>query len=290
METRPYGPFPYLPIDERPKITWPNGAHVALWIVPNIEFFPLDQKISPEISSSVPDVPNWADRDYGARVGVFRMMEVMTRYGIRGTVALNSQVCDFYPQIVERCMKLDWEFMGHNQTNARRLDAIPPDTEKELIFDVFQRIESFTGQRPRGWLGSGLRETWNTLDYLIEAGCDYVADWPNDDQPYQMDIDGKQLVSIPYSHPNNDLQAFVRRSMSPEEFEQVIRRQFDTLYREGEESGRVMAICLHPYLIGVAHRIGCLDNALSYICNHDKVWHATGSEIIDHYLASGATF
>ena len=290
MKPQRYGPFPYTPIIDRPKITWPGGARLALWVIPNVEFFPLNEAIPPRGPETVPDIINWAPRDYGARIGIFRIMEVLSRYDVRGTVTLNSEVCEMYPEIVQEGMKLDWEYMGHNQSNARLLSKIPPETEKDLIFDVLDTIGKFTGTRPRGWLGSALNETWNTLDYLADAGVTYVADWVNDDQPYLMDIDGRQMVSIPYSHEINDIPAFVGHNRTPEEFDQMIRRQFDTLYREGAESGRVMAICIHPYLIGMPHRISCLDSALDYICSHEGVWRATGSEIVDHYLKSGATF
>ena len=289
MEPRKYGPFPYVPIHERPKLSWPDGAQLALWVAPNIEYFPLDEKVLFG-TGLVPDVIAWAPRDYGARIGVFRIMDVLSKYGIRGTVALNSDVCDAYPQIIEECVKLDWELMGHNQTNSRTLTQIDPATEGTVIKQTFDRIEQASGVRPRGWLSAALGETWNTLDHLIDSGCDYVCDWVNDDQPYLMDVDGRRLVSIPYSSETNDFGPFMRQGHTPEQFADTIRRQFDVLYEEGAESGRVMAICLHPFLTGVPHRIRALDSALDYICSHDKVWKATGSEIIDHYLNSGATF
>ena len=289
MEPRIYGPFPYVPIHQRPKITWPDGAHVALWVAPNIEFFPLDEKVWYG-TGLIPDVIAWAPRDYGARIGVFRIMDVLTKYGIRGTVALNSDVCDVYPQIVEECIKLNWELMGHNQTNSLPLTQMDPATEGDVIRATFDRIERAAGTRPRGWLGAALGETWHTLEFLIDAGCDYVCDWVNDDQPYLMNVEGKQIVSIPYSSETNDFGPYLRQGHTPQQFADTICRQFDVLYEEGAESGRVMAICLHPFLTGVPHRIRALDTSLEYICGHDKVWKATGSEIVDHYLASGATF
>ena len=180
--------------------------------------------------------------------------------------------------------------MGHNQSNSRTFNEVPDDDQRQVVLDTFARIEQATGSRPLGWLGAGLAENWNTLDYLVEAGCRYVCDFVNDDQPYLMDIGGKQLVSIPYSSECNDFGAFMRMGRTPEQFESTLKRQFDVLYEEGASSGRVMAICIHPFLIGVPHRIRALDAALDYICGHDHVWRATGSEIIDHYLASGATF
>ena len=289
MKPRSYGPFPYVPIHERPKIEWPGGAHVALWVAPNIEYFPLDEKVLFG-TGLVPDIISWAPRDYGARIGVFRIMDVLSKYGIRGTAALNSDVCDAYPQIIEECMRRDWELMGHNQTNSRTLTQIDPATEAAVIAGTFDRIEAATGVRPRGWLSAALGETWDTLDHLIDAGAEYVCDWVNDDQPYLMDVDGRRIVSVPYSSETNDFGPFLRLGHSPEQFADTLRRQFDVLYEEGAESGRVMAICLHPFLIGVPHRIRALDSALEYICGHDKVWKATGGEILDHYLASGATF
>ena len=288
MQPQRYGPFPYVPINRRPRIIWPNNARVALWVIPNIETFPLNEPM-PGGTGKAPDIINWAPRDYGNRVGIFRIMEVLARYGVRGTVALNSEVCDDYPQIVEDAVKLDWEFMGHNQSNSRYLHLMSPEEERRVVFNTFDQIEKATGTRPQGWLSSGLQESWQTLDYLVEAGAHYVADWVNDDQPYVMNVGGKRLCSIPYSTEINDLPQIIRAGRSPDEFERMIRRQFDTLYREGAQSGRVMAICLHPFVIGVPHRIGALDSALAYITGHEGVWLATGSEIIEHYVASSAT-
>ena len=293
MQPRRMGPFPFLPVGQRPRLTWPDSARVALWVIPNIEFFPLDEGIPPASargSGKIPDVPLYAVRDYGARVGVWRLMELLSGFGVRATVALNSDVCDAYPQIIDGAVKLGWEFMGHNERNTRRLNEIPPEDEPRVIQSTLATIEKATGKRPAGWLGSGLQETWKTLDYLVEAGVRYVADWVNDDQPYLMSLNGKQLVSLPYSYEINDKPAFEDHRRTAEEFDTVIRRQFDVLYREGAVSGRVMAIALHPYIIGVPHRIDALRSALDYICGHEGVWLATGEEIVNHYLASGSTF
>jgi allantoinase len=288
MEPRRTGPFPYVPINRRPKVSWPGGARVALWVIPNIEVFPLDEPV-PGGTGRAPDLINWAPREYGARVGIFRMMEVMARHGVRGTVALNSEVCDDYPEIIEDAKALDWEFMGHNQSNSRYLHLMEPEAERAVVNATFERIEAATGARPKGWLSSGLQESWHTLDYLLDAGATYVADWVNDDLPYLMDVGGRRIASIPYSTEINDLPQMLHKARSGEEFEGMIRRQFDTLYREGAEGGRVMAICLHPFVIGVPHRIGILDSALGYILGHEGVWCATGSEIVEHYLASDPT-
>ena len=290
MQPQRYGPFAYTPINRRPKVLWPEGNHLALWIIPNIETFPLNEPV-PGGTGVAPDIINWAPRDYGARVGIFRMMEVMEKHNIRGTVALNSEVCDDYPEIIEDSIALNWEFMGHNQSNSRYLHTMEDQPGRDLVGETLKHIEYSTGTRPKGWLSSGLQQNWTTLDALIDGGVKYVADFINDDQPYVMNVDGREICSIPYSAEINDLPQCLRMNRTADEFRKMICQQFDTLYRESVESGsgRVMAICLHPFVIGVPHRIGALDEALKYITGHKGVWCATGSEIVDHYQ-TGETF
>jgi len=286
MKPRSYGPFPYSPIIDRPRLEWPNGAHVALWIIPNIEYFSLEERPGGYGAGKVPDVVMWSERDYGNRVGVFRIMDVLDKYGMRGTVALNSNLCAEHPRIIEEGEKRKWEWMGHNESNTRRLNEAGPGEETKIIRNSLATIEKATGKRPKGWLSSGLQETWDTVDLLAEHGCQYVADWCNDDQPYAMTLDsGRPLIAMPYTQQLNDKSAIERRYNTADEFGQMICDQFDVLYREGAKSGRVMAIALHPYLIGVPHRIGAFDKALKYIFKHKKVWKATGSEIASHYVA-----
>jgi peptidoglycan/xylan/chitin deacetylase (PgdA/CDA1 family) len=207
-------------------------------------------------------------------------METMQRYGVRGTVALNSDLCAQHPRIIEECLKLKWELMGHNESNTRRLNDIKPEEEAGVVRNTVATIEKASGQKVKGWLGSGLQETWNTLGYLVDNGVEYVADWVNDDQPYVMTLEDKRsIMSIPYSTELNDKPAFEHKNVTAGEFQAMICRQFDTLWRESATSGRAMGIALHPYIIGVPHRIGALDAALEYICRHEGVWLATGAEI-----------
>lgn len=291
MKPRAYGPFEYSPIIDRPKLNWPDGARIALYVIPNLEFFSLEDVIPIANGGSgvVPDVPVWSLRDYGNRVGIFRLMEVLDRHKLRATVALNGNLCAQHPAIIREGLARGWEFMGHNQTNSRRLNAVPADEEQGVIESTFATIAQATGARPVGWLGSALQETWHTVDHLAAAGCEYVCDWTNDDQPYVMNLEGgARLTSVPYAHECNDKHAYDRFCSTPDEFRATICRQFDVLYREGAASGRVMAIALHPYLSGVPHRIDAVDAALEYICSHDGVWKATGAEIARHYIATSA--
>ena len=271
----PFALFPFRAIADAPKITWPNGARVAVWVIPNVEHFHL------EIGSPAPDVRNFSRRDYGNRVGLWRLMEVLTRHKIRGTVALNAEIGIYYPRIMQAMIDLDWELMGHGLTNSKIMSGLEIDAERKLILDTRKVIEDW-GRKMHGWLGPGLTETFNTPDLLKESGVEYVADWVNDDLPYRFN---NGLYSIPYSIELNDMPLFNNPSISIDDFKRRICDSFDVLYAEGAANGRVLGIALHPFLIGAAHRIKYLDEALQYIAGHEKVWFATGDEIIKAYQA-----
>jgi allantoinase len=275
QEADPFKYFPYQAIVDRPRMTWPNDARVAVWVIPNIEHFHI------EIGNNAPDIRNHSRRDYGNRVGVWRIMETLAKHNVRGTVALNAEVGRYYPRIMEEATKLKWELMGHGLTNSAMLTGLSREDEAAVIAETRQVIEQW-GQKMRGWLGPGLTETWHTLDLLREHGAEYVCDWVNDDLPYRMN---NGLYSIPYSIELNDMPLFNTPSIDIADFERRIRDTFDVLYEEGEKNARVMAIALHPFLIGAPHRIRTLDRALASIASYGKVWFATGSEIIAAYRA-----
>jgi peptidoglycan/xylan/chitin deacetylase (PgdA/CDA1 family) len=272
-EANPFPYFPYQAIVDRPPVAWPNGARVAVWIIPNIEHFHI------EAGKAAPDIRNFSRRDYGNRVGVWRLIEVLARHNIRGTVALNGEVGKYYPRIMREVAELKWELMGHGLTNSATLASLSPDREAEVIGQTRQIIEDH-GQKMRGWLGPSLAETFATLDLLRAHGVEYVCDWVNDDLPYRMN---NGLYSIPYSLELNDMPHFNVPSIGIDEFYRRICETFDVLHEEGARNSRVMGIALHPFLIGVPHRIRYLDRALAYISSVGKVWFATGYEIIEAY-------
>ena len=277
-EHDPFPLFPYRAIPDAPKISWPNGARVAVWVIPNVEHFHL------EIGNPAPDVRNHSRRDYGNRVGLWRLMDVLTKHKIRGTVALNAEIGLYYPRIMQAMIDLDWELMGHGMTNSKFMSGLSNEGERKLIADTRKVIEDW-GRKMRGWLGPGLTETFDTPDLLKEAGVEYLADWVNDDLPYRFN---NGLYSIPYSIELNDMPLFNMPSISIEDFKRRIIDSFDVLYAEGAANGRVLGIALHPFLIGAAHRIKYLDEALAYIAGHEGVWFATGDEIIRAYKAQEA--
>jgi peptidoglycan/xylan/chitin deacetylase (PgdA/CDA1 family) len=285
MKPAIHGPYKYRPITQAPKLKWPGGARVALVVVPNLEYFPLDQRI-PTARPHAPDVSSWGRRDYGNRVGFFRMADIMAKHGVRGTVALNSMVCDFAPAVIDKCNELGWELMGHAETNTVALNEYKSAQEqKDAIKRVLDRIEKACGRRPTGWLGPHRQETWESLEFFTDEGINYTFDWDSDDQPILMDAGNcKTIVSMPYGAGVSDLQAFQGNGQSSEVFEAMIKDAFDVLYAESTESGRVVGISLHPFIIGLPHRIGSFERGLDYICGHAGVWKATGSEITAEFL------
>jgi len=284
-----HGRFPYSPIVDREPLRWPNGARVAVWVIPNIEHFLFDRPATRNTDSGLnlnPDVLNYSWRDYGVRVGIWRMMEIMDRRGFKGTVALNSDVCKHYPRIIEEGNKLGWEWMGHGRTNSELINKQSPAQERKLIKEVVTTIKKSTGQAPRGWLSPALSETPDTPDILAENGIQYNCNWVNDEQPYPVKVKKGTLISMPYSSEINDIPAMLGHHRSGEEFGQMIRDQFDMLYEDGAKTGRVMSICLHPFLVGVPHRAKYFDQALSHIWSRSGVWITTGGEIADYYRAN----
>jgi allantoinase len=276
--------YKYSAIVDREPIRWPDDARVAFYLGLNVEHFEVDRpstSIWEGTSTLVPDPLNYGWRDYGARVAIWRLIETFDRHGIRPSVLLNSDVGARYPQIIEAGRARNWAWLAHGKNNSRLQAGMSKDEERALLTDVVNTIERATGQRPRGWLGPGLTETFNTPELLRELGLSYVLDWTSDDQPYPLNVQG--MLSVPYSVELNDLGMFISNGMSGAEGLQLIKDQFDQLYADAADSGRVMALALHPFVSGQPFRAKYLDQALEYIVNHPGVWVTTSDEIADHY-------
>jgi allantoinase len=280
--------YSYSPIISRPRIEWPDGKRLAFWIGLNVEHYELDKpstSLFPGTAGLVPDPLNYGWRDYGPRVGIWRMMEAFDELGLRASVMLNSDVCAAYPQIIEAGTKRGWAWLAHGKNNSIFEAGMSPDEERAYLADVVGTIETATGTRPKGWLGPALTETLHTPEILAELGLTYVCDWCCDDQPFPLNVRSGQMVSMPYSIEVNDIPLFVGKSLSGEDFYRIVVDQFDVLYAEAESSGRVMSIGLHPFVVGLPFRHPYLKRALEHIMSHDGVWAATSDEIADWYLA-----
>ncbi len=279
----------YSPIFHREPLKLPGNARIAVWPIINVEEWDINQPMArtvlptPQGVATIPDIPNFGWFDYGLRVGYWRLKQVLDRHGIRATVSLNASVCLSYPQLVRESLDADWEILAHGF--IQRVINVEPD-EREVIQRTINTIKEFSGKAPRGWMGPGLAETFDTPDILAEEGIEYLCDWCNDDQPYEMKVRNGRLVAIPYTVELNDIPIYLIQHHSSEEIFNRARDQFDTLYREGSESARVMAISTHPYITGVPHRIKYYDMIFDYIRQFEGVVFMTGSEILDWYNAA----
>lgn len=278
--------YEYSAITQRPPFRWPNGERVAVWVCYNIEHFRVDVPATSQsegMSHLKPDVINYAWRDYGLRVGIWRIFEIMERVGLKGSATLNGEVCTHETAVVEEMNRLGWCILGHGMTNSQRMTDLPEAEERKVIRDTLDTIEVTTGNRPIGWLGPGLAESYITPDLLVEAGVKYVCDWVSDDQPFPLKVKNGKLASVPYTQHVNDIGMILSLKRSDQEFCQQICDQFDVLYREGATIPRTMAIALHPFLVGVPHRSKYLEKALSYVASHKDVWFCTADEIYNWY-------
>ncbi len=284
----PHERFDYSPIVDRRPWTLPRGARIAVWTIVNIEEWSIEKAMprqylpTPQGVSVIPDVPNWAWHDYGMRVGFWRLLQALTRRGLRATTSINAHVCESYPAVARAMLDARWEFMGHGVVQGAM--HLLPD-QRAAIKESIRLLETFTGKRPRGWLGPGLTETWETLDLLADEGIEYVSDWVNDDQPYEIRTSTRPLVSVPYSIELNDIPMMVIQHHESSYWFERARDQFDRLYAEGAKNPRVMALAVHPYISGVPHRIKHFEAVYDYMKRKKGVWFTTGEEIYEWYRA-----
>jgi len=276
----------YSAAPERPPLRWPGGARVALWVAPNIEHYEFLPELirvrDPWPRLPHPDILGYGLRDYGNRVGVWRLMEVFDRFQVPCTVSLSMAVLQMYPEIAEAMLKRRWEFMSHGLYNTRYHWNLSEADERAAIEECQHIHRQFTGRDLPGWFSPAASNTLNTPDLVAEAGIGYLCDLYHDDQPTPIQVRQGELYSLPYSMEINDSIAW-RRGQEGAAFAQKICDEFDTLYSEGAVSGQVMNIAVHPFIMGQPHRIEHLARALDYVLSHSGVWCATGSEIIASY-------
>ena len=278
--------FDYSAMVDREPLRLPEGARMAVWTIVNVEEWdiqgPMPRAVLPAPGGAhvIPDVPNWAWHDYGMRVGFWRLKAALDRYRIKATMAINASVCLSYPRVAEAARDADWEFMGHGY-RQKALHLV--DNQREVIRTSIETLQKFTGHPPRGWLGPGLTETWETLDILAEEGLEYVSDWVNDDQPYEIKTTTRPLVMIPYTLEINDIPMMLVQHHPARELFDRARAQFDRLYEEGRDTARIMAIAVHPYISGVPHRISYFEKIYAYMKTHPGVLFWKGEEILHWY-------
>jgi peptidoglycan/xylan/chitin deacetylase (PgdA/CDA1 family) len=282
---RPHERFEFSAIPERERFELPNGARIAVYLVVNVEEWDIDKPIAREYVTSpagvptVPNIPNWAWHEYGMRVGIWRILDALAERGLKASAAINARVCEGAGEPVARAMlEAGWPFMGHGYEQAA-LHTV--EDQREVINKSFEVLMSYTGTAPKGWLGPGLHETLDTLDYLAEAGFKFVCDWPMDEHPVEMRTNAGPIMAMPYSMELSDLPLMVVHQHESHVWLDRAMSQFDRLYEEGAEQPRVMSMSVHPYITGVPHRFKYFLAAYDYMLKKDDVWFATPEEIYD---------
>jgi allantoinase len=281
----------YVPIAGRKPLHLPDGKRLIVWVIVNVEEWnaretmPRTVLTPPAGGSPTPDIPNWAWHEYGNRVGFWRMLDVFDDLKIPAALAINGSAISAYEPIARAALDRKWEFIGHGftQKNMQKVED-----ESEDIRKTTEAIEAFTGRPPRGWLGPGLTETWNTPDLLKKMGYDYVCDWVLDDQPVALRTAHGPLVNLPYTQECNDVAMMLIQHHKASEYRDRAIDQFEQIYADSKDSARVMALVVHPYIMGAPHRLRYFREALQHIAAKPDVAWWTGEQILDWYAGQSA--
>ena len=278
--------LPYTAIDDRPPLKFPAGVRMVIWPVLALEEWDMSRPMArmvispPQGQPMQPDHPNWSWHEYGMRVGFWRIRKMLTKLGVSPTVTLNARVCETYPAVVQACIESGWEL------NAHGYDQVPmhkAEDQRGVIMKSMDIIETFSGKRPRGWFGPGLTQTFDTLDYLSEAGIEYIGDWVLDDEPVTLKTAHKPVVALPYNFEIHDIVLMALQHHPSDMMYVRARDQFEWLYAESAERPKIMAIACHPYLSGVPHRIGHVQRTFAELLSRDGVVAWDGAKILDWY-------
>ncbi|MFK7892521.1 MAG: polysaccharide deacetylase family protein [Granulosicoccus sp.] len=273
-------------IVDRPKFDWPGKARLAVYLGVNLECFAFGSGLGAQLCpGGTPDVLNHGWRDYGNRVGVWRMLALFDRLGLPCTVLANSLMYDEAPGVIDAFRARGDDIIAHGRTNAERQDVLSENSERDLIMQATGTMMDREGRHPRGWLGPWIAESHTTPDLLDEAGYEYVLDWSHDDQPTWLKTRGGRLLAVPYPQELNDIPQIVARKIEAPAFRDMITDTFDVMWEESVAHPLVMGIALHPYLMGYPHRLKALEQALQHIVQRadERVWITTASAINDHY-------
>lgn len=282
--------YSYSAIHRRPDYAWPDGKRLAVYLGFNIEHFEFGKGLGAKLApSGDPDVLNYAWRDYGNRVGVWRCRDLFDELKLPVGLLLNTALYDYCPEVMASFRKGEYawgaEVIGHGHTNAERQGDMSEDAEKKLIVECTARIVKEEGVAPRGWLSPWISESTLTSDLLKEADYTYNLNWCHDDQPQKMATRAGDLWTIPYPQEINDIPAVIGRQCGAEEFAGMIIDCHDEMIAQSVKQPLVMGIALHPYLVGQPHRLRQLRRALKHICDDGRAWWTTPGAIHDHVVA-----
>ena len=290
--------YDFVPLPHRKKLRWPNGARLAVLLTINLEFWELTRNqteplypggpasIPHPVPGNVPDYVNWTWREYGHRIGVWRIIDVLDAAGVPASCTMNARMATDRRAVIDAVNERGWELVPHNWVQNDILSdyAHRPDEERDVVQRTLNVFEKVVGRPAKGWLSSSLRPTKRTPELLAEHGCIFFCDFLNDDQPYMLRTANGPLVCVPYSNDINDFNLFARGGMTLDQGLVTLREQFNQLYAEGADDMRIMNFGMHPHVMGQAYRIRALRDFLDYITGFDGVWFPKREEIADWYM------
>jgi allantoinase len=277
---------------ERPPIAWPGGSTVAIWCVVSLEWFPMVPTDTPfrapgHMQTPYPDYRHYTAREYGTRVGFYRLLDAFAEVGAKVSVAANSAIAERYPRIIDDILAAGHEIVAHStDMNGTIATGLPEEEERALIEGSTETLERATGTRPRGWLSIARSQSWNTPRLLAEAGFDYVCDWPNDELPYRMNTDSGPLVNLPLNHELSDRQIITVQQQSADSYVEQVQDAYVWLADEAERhGGRMLPLHLTPYIIALPYRIAAFERLLAWLADQPGAWFARGDEISNAWAA-----
>ncbi len=280
-------------LTDRKPVAWPDGKRVALWVNVALQFFPLDQKGKPfpppgGMSTAYPDLRHYTLRDYGNRVGVFRLIEALDRYGVKASFAINAELAERYPYLLRRVAERGDEILCHGwNMDTPHYGGLDVEAERDQVVRSLDVLRGHGGQAVKGWLSPGKSQSRNTPALLVEHGVEYMCDWINDDMPYRFRTAAGEITAMPLSTELEDRFILLNNLHSETEYADQIIDAFDFLNREaGDQGGRLLALNVHPWLLGQPHRIGEFERLLAHIVGHETVWSAPPGEIRAAWLAA----
>ena len=282
-----HGRYDYRPIKGRATYEWPGGRRLAVYLGLNLEHFAFAEGLGAELAPGgpQPDVLNFAWRDYGNRVGAWRMLDLLDALKMPASVLVNSSLYGYCPELVQAYARRGDEIVGHGRTNSERQGTLGEAEESRLIAETTEAIAKAHGKKPSGWLGPWISESKVTPDLLQEQGYTYLLDWCMDDQPVWFKTRHGRILSVPYPQEVNDIPAIVARKMNADAFADMIVDNFDEMLEQSADGPLVMGIALHPYLVGQPYRLRHLRRALQHIvAQTNGVWLTKAGDIAAHCL------
>jgi len=278
--------YPWSNLFERPAISWPDGKRVLSWIVIDLEWFPITPNDKPfrapgHMQTAYPDYRHYTSRDYGNRVGIYRLLDALKAVGARASVAANGAIADRYPGLIADIVADGHEIIAHStDMNGTIATGIGEEAERTLIATSLAALEKIAGTRPTGWLSIARSQSFDTPRLLAEAGVRYMCDWVNDDLPYRMSTASGPILNLPLNHELSDRQVLNVQQQSIDSYCEQIRDAFGWLEDEaGRHGGRILPLNLTPYIIGLPYRMAAFEGLLGWLAAQPSHGFARGDEI-----------